>query len=60
MKDLRSWTVPGTGNYRTVVGKLGSYPTERTYEIFNGATSVAYKTGSADWSVGDIQTTFTL
>ena len=57
---LRSWTVPGTGNYRTVVGKLGSYPSERTYEIFNGATSVAYKTGSADWSVGDIQTTFTL
>jgi hypothetical protein len=60
-RGLRSWTVPATGNYRTVSGNAGSYAGERSYEIFNGATSVAALPSNSNlWQPGDIQTTFTL
>ena len=56
---LRTWTVPVTGNYRTVSQALGSYPSERSYQIFNGATQLA-SVAAATWTAGTVQSTFTL
>jgi hypothetical protein len=58
---LRTWTVPGTGNYRTVAKKKGSYPDERSYTIKNGAVEIASQPSSSTaWEVDNVQTTFTL
>jgi len=59
MLNARTWTVPPTGNFRTVSQNLGLYPDERSYQIFNGATELA-SVASATWTVGTVQSTFTL
>ena len=59
MLGARTWTVPNTGNYRTVAKNLGSYPTERSYSIYNGATEIIAVAG-ATWTPDTVQSTFTL
>ena len=57
---LRTWTVPPSGNFRTVSVTPGNYTTERSYEIFNGATQIVAVPTSAPWAPGAVQSTFTL
>jgi len=61
MLNARSWTVPATGNYRTVSKNLGDYPSERSYVIKNGQTTIVSQPQSAPaWAVDTVQQTFTL
>ena len=60
MLDARSWDVPATGNFRTVVKALGSYTPERSYTIKQGATEIVSVPQSTSWAIDTIQATFTL
>ena len=58
---LRTWTVPGTGNYRTVAKNNSQFPTEISYSIYNGAVEIASQPSSSSaWAPNTVQTTFTL
>ena len=60
-EGLRTWTVEGTGNFRTVSGAVGSYAGERSYDILLAGNIIASqeRDGSA-WTPGNVQQTFTL
>jgi PKD repeat protein len=57
---LRTWNlVPG--NYRTVAKIKGSFQSERSYTIRNGAVEIASQPSSnTAWEVDTVQTTFTI
>ena len=58
---LRTWTVPSTGNYRTVAKNNSQFPTELSYSIYNGAVEIASQPSSSSaWAPNTVQTTFTL
>ena len=60
-EGLRTWTVEGTGNFRTVSGSVGSYAGERSYDILLAGNIIASQPrNQPDWAVGFVQTTFTL
>ena len=60
-EGLRTLTVEGTGNFRTVAMATGSYAGERSYDILLAGNIIASQAEAAgDWTVGNVQTTFTL
>ena len=61
MLNARSWTVPTAGNFRTVSKREGDYPSERSYVIKNGQTTIVSQPQSfSAWAVDTVQQTFTL
>ena len=60
MLDARSWTVPATGNFRTVSKNGGDFTSERSYTIKQGATEIVSVPQSSEWAVDTVQATFTL
>ena len=61
MIGARSWTVPSTGNFRTTAQATGLYTSERSYVIKQDSTTVVeFSANGAAWTVGYVQTTFTL
>ena len=63
-ENLRTLTVEGTGNYRTVAQNTGAYTNERSYDILLAGNIVATQPAGNNsptlWSPGNVQQTFTL
>lgn len=59
--DIRTITLEPGFNYRTLVWATGQYAEERSYNIKNGATTIAtFGPDGTAWTPDNIQTTFTL